>query len=360
MSSLERPNIRAMKGYTWGEQPEDPATIKLNTNENPFPPSPAVQETLRNLDAASLRIYPQPTADRLRDAIARLHGLNRDAVVVTNGGDEALRLAFTTFAKPGGVFGMAEPSYSLYPVLAEIQDTEIERVALRDDWTLPDDCGARLAAADLTCIVNPHAPSGALTPVDALRELADQLGGVLLVDEAYADFATGYDSRKLTALDNVLVLRTFSKGYSLAGLRLGYLLGSRDLIAPIIDKTRDSYNIDHVSQQLGLAAIEDQEHAKESWRRVRAMRDALRASLGQLGLTSPPSHANFILVTVPETAPLTARAIYEQLKAIGILVRYFDAPMLGDKLRISIGTEEQNEALVEGLTDLLTSPDQVD
>ena len=360
MSKYERPNIRAMQGYTWGEQPQDARTIKLNTNENPYPVSARVQEALSGIDAASLRAYPQPTADRLRDAIAARHGLSREQIVVTNGGDEALRLAITTFVEPKAAFGMASPSYSLYPVLANIHDAGIVEVPLGDDWVLPEDLAPTLnaAGAELTCLVNPHAPSGTLTDTETLSRIAASLDGVLLIDEAYVDFvdpARAYDSTQLLEThDNVLILRTFSKGYSLAGLRLGYLLGSTELIAPIIGKTRDSYNIDHISQTVGLAAFEDLQHAATSWAQVRESRAHLVNALGQLGLQSPPSEANFVLATVPATARQDAAALYASLKAQGILVRYFDTARLDDKLRISIGTPEENDRLVAALTQALT------
>ena len=360
MSKYARDNINAMLGYTSGEQPQDSGTIKLNTNENPYPTSPAVQQALAAISADALRIYPQPTADPLREAIALHHGVQPNNVIITNGGDEALRLALTTFVDPGKGFGMANPSYSLYRVLANIQDANVVEVPLDENWRLPTNFASELNAAEvqLTCVVNPHAPSGILTGTSELAELAQEIEGVLLIDEAYADFIEpelGYDSAKLLAEhDNVLILRTFSKGYSLAGLRLGYLLGAKDLIDPVLSKSRDSYNINHISQALGLAAITDQSYAADTWAKVRADRSVMQQNLSQLGLSSPPSHSNFLLAQIPSTSKSDARNLYEQLKAQGILVRYFDQPRLTDKLRITIGTPAQNERLVETLTTLLT------
>ena len=357
MRRYERANIARMKGYTSGEQPDDGRTIKLNTNENPYPPSPAVSAALASLDASSLRTYPQPTADPLRDAIASHHGITRDQVVITNGGDEALRLALTTFVEPGAPMGMAEPSYSLYPVLAEIHDAPVHRIELDDEWQLPDDAAQRLndAGAMLTCVVNPHAPSGGLYTAGELGALAAALDGLLLIDEAYVDFidpSAGYDAAPLLRRhDNVLLLRTFSKGYSLAGLRLGYLLGPETLITPIVTKTRDSYNIDGVSQALGLAAFGDRPYAEETWAKVRDERRRLAEAFTALGMTSPPSQSNFLLVSVG--AGRDAEAIYLALKDAGILVRYFSAPRLDDKLRITVGTPEENDRLLGALKDIL-------
>ncbi len=245
-------------------------------------------------------------------------------------------------------------------MLANIHDAQVVRVPLTDNWQLPADFATSLNAAgvELTCAVNPHAPSGTLSPVQTLAEIAATLNGVLLVDEAYANFIDPdreYDSASLVEqFDNVLILRTFSKGYSLAGLRLGYLLGAETLIDPILSKTRDSYNIDHISQALGLAAINDQPYAQQTWAKVREERQRLANNLGQLGLKTQSSQANFLLAEVPSSAAMTAHALYLHLKQQHILVRYFDAPRLDDKLRISIGTPQLNDQLMALLTEVLT------
>ncbi|HEX7037965.1 MAG TPA: histidinol-phosphate transaminase [Pseudomonadales bacterium] len=357
--SYERDNIRRMRGYQWGEQPQGSDAVKLNTNENPYPPSPKVQEALAQLDAAVLRTYPRPMADPLRDRLALIHGLTRDHVLITHGGDEGLRLAMTTFVDPGAAFGMAEPSYSLYPVLAQIQDARVVTVELTADWQLPDDFAERLndAGVRLTCLVNPHAPSGVLTSAERIEAIARALDGVLLVDEAYVDFVDPALRHDLTPLlrerPNLLLLRTFSKGYSLAGLRLGYLLGHPELIAPMLTKTRDSYNVDAISQALGEAAVRDREYAEGTWAKVRESRRALRDGLAQFGLTAPDSQTNFLLAEVPPGSRRSARELYEFLKARQILVRWFDAPRLQDRLRISVGTPEQNQQLVAALQEAL-------
>lgn len=357
--NYERPNVRDMAGYVWGEQPEDPDQCKLNTNENPYPPGPEVAAALRAFDAASLRTYPQPTADKLRTKLAERHGLDIDNVLVTNGGDEALRLAVTTFAAPGAPLGCAHPSYSLYPVLAHIQDAPVLQACYCDDWTLPKGFAAQANAAGtrLTCLVNPHAPSGRLMDVDQCAQLAAELEGVLLLDEAYADFidpALGYDSAPLLRdFDNLLILRSFSKGYSLAGLRLGYLLGQPALIAPLLTKTRDSYNVDSLSQVLGLAALADPDYAAGTWTQVRKERQRLREELAGLGLPSPASQANFLLASVPVGSGPSAAELQAGLREQGVLVRHFSTPKLHDKLRITIGAPQQNQRLLKVLQGLL-------
>jgi histidinol-phosphate aminotransferase len=242
-------------------------------------------------------------------------------------------------------------------VLAQIQGASMFTQALSADWSLPSDFAAKVnaAGAQLTCVVNPHAPSGYFTAIEQLRELANDLTGVLLVDEAYADFVDTQDATDATGLvgerDNVLVLRTFSKGYSLAGLRLGYLLGHPSLIQPILEKTRDSYNVDAISQAVGLASIQDQDYAQQTWAAVRKDREVLAGGLHALGFSVAASQTNFLLAKAPEGA--VAESLYLSLKASGILVRYFATPRLRDSLRITVGTPEQNAQLLEQLKILL-------
>lgn len=362
--SYERDNVKKMQGYTSGEQPESAGVIKLNTNENPYPPGPAVARALAALSVEDLRRYPPPTALGLRQAVARLHGLDEEQVIITNGGDELLRLAIATFVSPQERIGVAEPSYSLYRVLADAHGCAYETLDLADDWTPPADLAGQLNARHIkmTFLVNPHAPSGTLVPVERVRDIALAFKGVLVLDEAYVDFidpALGYDSsRLLDDCDNVLILRTFSKGYSLAGLRMAYGLGAPSLISPMLYKTKDSYNTDYIAQQLAQAALEEQDYAGVTWQRVREAREALLRALAALGFSCPSSQSNFLLATVP--AGNEARHLYEGLKEAGILVRYFDLPRLDDKLRITVGTPEENAALLDALNALLKEHRQDD
>ncbi len=355
--TYERDIIRRMAGYVPGEQPSNADVIKLNTNENPWPPSPRVMQALTTISAEALRRYPSPGATAVMEEAATLHGVDHDQLVATNGGDELLRLAITTFVPPGQPIGIAEPSYSLYPVLAAIHDSPVHRVALDSDWSPPADFAAAMndAGVPLTLLVNPHAPSGHLLDADTISALAGDLQGVLLVDEAYVDFAD--PDHDVTALvhrhDNLMILRTLSKGYSLAGLRLGYGIGPAGLIQPIATKTRDSYSVDAVADHLGAAALADQSSARASWRAVRDERDRLTQALRDAGFTVPDSQANFCLASVPEGAAASAAQLYAALKDQGILVRHFDTPRLRDDLRISIGTPAQNDALLAALLPML-------
>ena len=348
--SYERANISRMTGYAYGEQPADTDIVKLNTNENPYPPSPAVREALAAFDIADLRRYPPATAGRLCRTLADRLGVDAGNVVATNGGDEGLRLAMTTFADAGATFGMAEPSYSLYPVLATVQDCVVAAIPLGPDWTPSPDFAKRLnaAGATLTCIVNPHAPSGVLIDAEAISTIADALDGVLLVDEAYVDFCAPECRHDLAPLvrrhDNLLLLRTLSKGYSLAGLRVGFLVGDKDLIDPIRAKTRDSFNVDAIAQTLATAALEDLDYAQDCWRAIRRERGRLSAALDEMGCHVADSQTNFLLARIP-----AAPRIFRALRELRVFVRHFDQPRLADCLRITVGTPDENSRLLEAL-----------
>ncbi len=356
MTNYERANIRRMTGYMYGEQPDDPSVIKLNTNENPYPPSPAVAQALAAFDAATLRRYPPATAEPLRRQFAKQLGLQVDEVVATNGGDEALRLALTTFVDPGAMLGVTDPTYSLLPVLAAAHECHVCAIDLSDDWHPPQDFAAKMNAANakLVCIVNPHAPSGVLLPPEAIAALASQLDGILLVDEAYVDFVNPshqHDLARVTrACPNLLLLRTLSKGYALAGLRVGFLVGQRALIAPVLTKTRDSFNVDAIAQTLASAALADGGYAAARWQEVRAERQRLAAGLRRLGFAVPDSETNFLLAYAP--TGVCASKLQQSLRQRGILVRYFATPRLRDCLRITIGTPAENDALLASLGEL--------
>jgi histidinol-phosphate aminotransferase len=354
----ERANIARMHGYVPGKQPASSETIKLNTNENPYPPCEAVMRELAAIPADVLRRYPPPSAERFRERAAALHGLGKDQVVAVNGGDELLRLVLTTFVDPGAPIGVIEPSYSLYPVLAQIHDSPVVRADAEPDWSWPDDLAERMnsAGVQLLLVVNPHAPSGVLAPAARIAELAREFRGVLLVDEAYVDFvdpALGHDVvASIASCDNLLVLRTLSKGYSLAGLRFGYGLGAASLIAPLLWKTRDSYNVDAIAQRLASAALEARAEASETWRNVRCERERVGGALQRLGFAlAGASQSNFLLAAVPAGA--SAPALQQSLEQRGVLVRYFAEPRLAASLRITIGTPEQNDRLLTVLAELI-------
>ncbi len=355
--SFARKNIEKMQGYAAGEQDRAEDTIKLNSNENPYPPGPAVLAALQSIEIGSLRRYPAPLADSFRQAASRLHNVSVDQIIPTNGGDELLRLVLTTFVEPGDTIAVCKPGYSLYPVLANIQGCQLAEILLNDDWTMPQDFSEQLekATAKILMIVNPQAPTGMLLSAGYLAEIAKKFTGLILIDEAYVDFIDPeleYNSIPLTNLhDNIIILRTVSKGYSLAGLRFGYGIAARSLIEPMLFKTRDSYNTDLISQALATAALNSSHYAEQSCAQIRRDRDRLRKQLNQAGFSVPASQGNFLLCEVPPS--ITAARLYQQLKQRNILVRYFDQDRLRNKLRISIGTEPENAALLAAIKEIL-------
>ena len=346
-------HIRSMDGYTYGEQPSDPSVIKLNTNENPFPPSPAVRDALVNLDLDQLRRYPDATATALRKQIAEKHGLTSGQVLVTNGGDEAIRLVATACLTPNSVMVSTEPGYSLYPVVAAVLNARCLPLELGLDFR-PDPEAARRCVAQrarLVCITNPNAPSGVLMSVAEVDAFAARFRGPLLIDEAYVDFVEPDLEHDLVPLlskhRNLLLLRTFSKGYSLAGARVGYLLGERSFIEELSAKIRDSYNVNSVSQALALAALSDHAYARKTWDRIRNERTRVIALLRDKGFSVPESQANFVLPQRSDKKNMNAT--YEQLREANILVRYFKTARLHDRLRVTIGTASQNDSFLETL-----------
>jgi histidinol-phosphate aminotransferase len=357
-----RDNIKKLHAYTPGEQPTSTLVVKLNTNENPYPPSEPVIEAIRHISAESLRRYPPPSARAFCEVAAKVHGVDPDQIIATNGGDELLRLMVSVYCDvsptSGGGLGVAEPSYSLYPVLADIHDTRVTTVQLREDWSLPSDFADRLndAGCSLAMIVSPHAPSGQQESLATLESIARRFKGVLLIDEAYVDFAS-VDALSLLdksrGLDNVILLRSLSKGYSLAGLRFGYGIGSPAIIAAL-HKAKDSYNTDAVSQAAAIASLQNRNLAARNWRLVIDERQRLSRELAQRGFHVFASQSNFVLVVPPPLGAQarqfgSAKSIYESLKKQNILVRYFDLDRLRDKLRITIGTPKQNDALLTAL-----------
>ncbi len=357
--SFERKNIGAMQGYLSGEQPTDGSTIKLNTNENPYPPAPQIQEIVNSFQIEALRRYPPPTANGFRDLAAAIHDIDRDNIIATRGGDELIRLLITTFVDPGQAIGMTNPTYSLYPVLAQIQNCPVEKVELETDWSLPRNFAQRMneAGCRLTLVVNPHAPTGKLLTTEQVSTLADELDSVLLMDEAYVDFvepAADYNTLPLIHQhDNLVILRTLSKGYSLAGLRFGYGIASPSLISPMIAKTRDSYNLDLLSQLIAEAALTYRAHAMGNCAKIMADRETLAHELSNLGLDSSKTNTNFLLVTVPGRFPCDAATLYAELKKRGILVRYFAEKRLADKIRVTVGTPAENTRLLDAIATIV-------
>jgi histidinol-phosphate aminotransferase len=350
MASPPRPRavIAEMTGYTPGEQPgPGERVIKLNTNENPYPPSPRVMDAIRSLDPERLRRYPPPMSDGFRAAAARALGVTPDMILAGNGSDEILAMVVRTYLGPGDILAYPDPTYSLYPVLGRIGEVKVAEIPWGPGWGLPVDALCA-SGARAVFFANPNAPSGTLVPPARVRALATRFPGVVLVDEAYVDFADESCLPLLADCPNLIITRTVSKGYSLAGLRFGWAVAAPATIAQL-SKVKDSYNCDALSIVAATAALEDQDHARDTWQRVRAERARLSGELVRRGWAVIPSAANFLLATGPGG---DGHALYAALKGRGILVRYFDKPGLTDKIRITVGTPAQNDALLAALDEL--------
>ncbi|MEA5583653.1 histidinol-phosphate transaminase [Nodularia harveyana UHCC-0300] len=348
MTNYFRSNIDAMASYVPGEQPPRGTNIiKLNSNENPYPPSPAVLAVLKNIEGEWLRRYPEPLGGEFRRAASQVLGVPSDWIIVGNGSDEVLNLVMRACTEPGRKVVYPIPTYVLYVTLSQMQGAEVVEVPYGENYQLPLEA---LVAANgaVTFIASPNSPSGHIVPIADLRELASRLSGVLVIDEAYVDFAAENALDLVKEYENVIVIRTLSKGYSLAGLRLGFGVANPRLLHGLF-KVKDSYNIDAIACALGTAAIIDQEYKNACAAKVKASRTQLAQDLKSLGFHVWDSHTNFLLVQPPQN---NAEYLYQQLKARNILIRYFPQPGLDDKLRISVGTDAQNQVLIETLTQI--------
>jgi len=342
-----RDNIEKIKGYEPGFQPKSVDIIKLNTNENPYLPSPQAVEVLSRINVEQLRRYPDPVGTAFREAAAEVHGVSPENIMCCNGGDDLLTIAFRTFCDENRPVAYPVPTYSLYPVLANLQNCKALEVPFDHEFNLPVDLIKTDAA--LTIVCNPNAPSGSFISVGELASLADELSGVLLIDEAYADFADENCAGLVKDFDNVIILRSMSKGYGLAGLRFGYAIAPVGLISGLL-KVKDSYNVDAVAIAVATAAIKDQEYFRQTTGNVKKARELLTAQLLALKFEVPRSYSNFVLA---ETKRCKARVIYDKLVQRNIYVRYFDLPGLENKLRITVGTEEQNDKVILALKEIL-------
>jgi histidinol-phosphate aminotransferase len=346
MPGYFRSNIRAMQAYVPGEQPRDDGYIKLNTNENPYPPSPRVFAALRAAINSTLRLYPEPLSDSLRAVAASIYGVKAENIIAGNGSDELLSMLLRSVVGPGDRVAYATPTYSLYETLIEIQGGVKAVVQYPDDFSVPQALAAQ--EAPLTFLCNPNSPSGTLVSLQEIDRLARAVSGVLVVDEAYVDFADGEGASVLPLirqLPNLVVLRTFSKSFSLAGMRIGLAFAPQEIIAGMT-KVKDSYNVNRLSLVAAKAALEDLSWMARNVRRIQRSRRKLIAGVKKLGFHVLPSQANFVLARKPGE---NLKDVYEGLKRQKILVRYFDMPGLRDCLRITVGTPREVAALLVAL-----------
>ena len=342
--------VRKVEPYVPGEQPKH-KVIKLNTNENPYPPSPNVQKIIDGFDAEQLRLYPDPEVSELIAAIAKNKGLEKEQVFVGVGSDDVLAMSFLTF------FGSEQPilfpdiTYSFYDVWAELFRIPYEQIPLQEDFRICIDDYKRKNGGIV--IPNPNAPTGIAESLDAIEEIiAANPDSVVIIDEAYVDFGTKSAQELLKTYENLLVVQTFSKSRSLAGSRIGYAMGSKKLIAYLNDckYSFNSYTMDRLTIQVGKASMEDEPYFTEQVRRIIDTREWSKEQLKKLGFDFPDSKANFIFACHKERA---AEDIFAALKQRNIYVRYFKKPRIDNYLRITIGTREEMEQLMTALQEIL-------
>jgi histidinol-phosphate aminotransferase len=338
--SYFRPEVEAMSGYTPGEQPQAGKFIKLNTNENPYPPSPAVIQALQEAARGNLARYPDPLATAFRRRAADLFQVEPDWILCGNGSDDILTIVTRSLVGPGAKIRFPYPSYVLYATLAQIQGSRFEEIPFREDWGLGDRFVQGTDDLCLAFLPNPNSPTGTFIAPPQVAELVERLPCPLLIDEAYVDFAETHCVDLVRRDERAMVSRTLSKSYALAGLRFGFLIAQPPLIAQF-RKVKDSYNCDSLSIAAATAALDDQDWLRGNRARVIATRERMTASLRGLGFQVIDSQANFVWCRHSERE---ARELYEQLKAERILVRYMHYPCWSDGLRISVGTDDQIDA----------------
>lgn len=349
-SNYFRPEILAMAGYVPGEQPQTSGFLKLNTNENPYPPSPAVAAAVEEALRRGLQKYPDPVAGAFRRQAAEVLGVEPDWILCGNGSDDILTIATRAFVGQGQMLRLPYPSYILYKSLAQIQGARSEEVHFQSDWSLPPAFAKSVEDLRLVFLPNPNSPSGTIVSRDVILALAEELPCPLLVDEAYGDFAEFNCIDLVAKSEKILVSRSFSKSYALAGLRFGFVVAQPHMIAQLV-KVKDSYNCDALSIAAATAAIADQTWLAENRGRILATRKRLTEGMRHLGFEVVDSHANFTWNVHPSQP---VKPLYERLKQQSVLVRYMDYAGWGDGLRISVGTDEDVQTCLNRLEAILS------
>lgn len=342
-----RKNIAEMAGYVPGFQPQEEGWIKLNTNENPYPPSPQVAAAITAEmvnDGENLRKYPDAASRQARADAAELYGFDPEWVIMANGSDELLNNLIRAFAGEGEEVAFVQPSYSYYGTLIEIQGAKIRTFGLTEDFRLAD--FPERYEGKLFFLTSPNAPLGFIFDNAYIEELAQRCSGILVVDEAYVDFSAGTAMQLVKKHANIVVTRTFSKSYSLAGMRLGLAVARPEVVAAL-DKIRDHYHLDRLALVAASAALTDQDYLQQTVAKVRTLRDRFSNALRAIGYQVIPSHGNFIFASPPDR---DAKRVYDSLFERKILVRYFSDPLLQHGLRISIGTEAEMDNTLTALT----------
>ncbi len=352
MSNYCTNRLKSIEGYIPGEQPKEEDVVKLNTNENPYPPCEKILEFLKSVSLENLRKYPDPVAIELRRKIARVYNLpGEEWVIVGNGMDDIISIAIRTFVDTGEEISATYPTYTLYEVLSRMHGYKFNYHELDENFELRPPYAWK--HSKFVFITHPNAPSGVPVPPPIMREICEDQSKLFFIDEAYVDFADYNYLSWVLNYPNLIVGRTFSKSFSLAGIRLGFAVGNPELINDMM-KIKDSYNVNYITQMIGMIALENIDYSKENIEKVKSTRKLLRDELIKLGFTVPISQSNFLLAIWDKNKP-TARDIYLLLKERSIYVRYFPQRRLENALRITIGTNEQSRVLIDNLKSILSS-----
>ena len=344
MSRFLKKTYEQMQAYIPGEQPRDMAYIKLNTNENPYPPAPSVLKAMGEEEISNLRLYSDPTCLGLKEKLASLYGVKTENVFVGNGSDDILNFLFMAYAREKGV-AFADITYGFYSVYATLYGAEAEIIPLKDDFSI--DYTQYLAKDKMVVIANPNAPTGLCLPLSQIEEiLASNPDSMVVIDEAYIDFGGESALTLITKYDNLVVVRTFSKSRSMAGARLGYAFANPALIADL-EKLRYStnpYNINRLTLLLGEKTVEANDYTEVTCQKIVNTREQTAKALTEIGFSVVPSKTNFLFAKYPG---IPGQTLYEELKVKGILVRHFAGARTADYIRITIGTDEQMDRFIE-------------
>lgn len=352
MNYLSR-RCKSILPYTAGEQPQDKSYVKLNTNECPYPPSPEVEKTLKEFDAGRLRLYPDPENKKLVSAIAARHGVSPENVFVGNGSDEVLCMCFPAFFDENDTVAYADVTYSFYKVWAHMYDVKSKKIPLDDEFKLLASDYLSMDGVKGIIICNPNAPTGtALGRLDLLKIVETNPDKIVIVDEAYGEFASASVANRINDYPNLLVVKTFSKAYALAGARCGYALGNKALIdgLKLVKNSMNSYTVNALTEAIVIAALSDKKYYAGVIDKINAQREETADALRELGFEVLPSSSNFIFA---KHKVLSGSEIYFQLKENGVLVRHFKGDRISDFVRITIGTHEEMKTLVSEIKKII-------
>lgn len=350
MSKYWSNKVKSLKPYVPGEQPKDKKYIKLNTNENPYPPSPKVMQAIKEAANGDLKLYPDPEVDSLRMTIANYYGLTKDEIFIGNGSDEVLGFSFMAFFNPEDPILFPDISYSFYKVYANLFDIDYKLVSLDEDFNIPINKFSEKNGGIV--IANPNAPTGKYIEVEKLGKLIkNNLDSVVIIDEAYVDFGGESSVRLIKDYPNLLVVQTLSKSRSLAGLRVGFAMGNKELIAALnmVKNSINSYTIDRLALVGAKAAFEDKEYFEDTRKKVIKTREKTVEALKEIGFKVIDSKANLIFIS---HSKIYAEVLFKELRDKGILVRYFKDARIDNYLRVSIGTDNEMDEFVEALKEI--------